>query len=172
VVDIWFQLFSNILYDEQLTEKLQNTIKMALGDEGNLKEYNVSNLLERKTSRVKRRKKRTRREFRLNAKLYDYEIEYVMLDMGYDVKIMRKKTWEAMGKPNLVYSPIQLRMENEYCIFHVGRLLNVQVELASVKAMYYFEVIEIMGEKDPYPTLLGIVWAMRIMLPLTSRRRL
>jgi hypothetical protein len=95
-----------------------------------------------------------------------------MLYLGFDVNIIPKKTWEEMGKPNLVYSPIQLRMENEYCIFPVGRLLNVEVELASVKTLYYFEVIEIMGEKDPYPSLLGIDWAMIIMLSLTSRRRL
>jgi hypothetical protein len=33
------------------------------------------------------------------------------------------------------------------------------VELARVKTMVNFEVIEIMGEKDPYPSLLEIEWA-------------
>jgi hypothetical protein len=82
-----------------------------------------------------------------------------MLDLGSDVNILPKKTWEAMGKPKLVYSPIQLWMANQYCIYPVGRLQNVEVDLDGVKTMVDFEVIEIMGEKDPYPTLLGIDWA-------------
>jgi hypothetical protein len=82
-----------------------------------------------------------------------------MLDLGSDVNILPKKTWEAMGKPMLVYSPIQLCMVNQYCIYPVGRLENVEVDLARVKTVVDFEVIEIMGEKDPYPSLLGIDWA-------------
>jgi len=35
-LDLWLQLFSNILDDEQLSGKLQNKIKMALGTKGNL----------------------------------------------------------------------------------------------------------------------------------------
>jgi hypothetical protein len=82
-----------------------------------------------------------------------------MLDLGSDVNILPKKTWEALGKPQLVYSPIQLRMENQYCIFPVGRLENVEIDVAGVKTTTDFEVIEIMGDKDPYPSLLGIDWA-------------
>jgi hypothetical protein len=82
-----------------------------------------------------------------------------MLDLGSDVNILPKKTWEALGKPRLTYSPIQLRMENQYCIFPIGRLENVEINVAGVKTVADFEVIEIMGDKDPYPTLLGIDWA-------------
>jgi hypothetical protein len=64
-----------------------------------------------------------------------------------------------MDFPKLVYSPIQLKMTNQYCIYPVGRLQNVEVDLDGVKTMEYFKVIEIMGEKDPYPNLLGIIWA-------------
>jgi hypothetical protein len=64
-----------------------------------------------------------------------------------------------MGKPKLVYSPIQLRMANQYCIFPVGRLEDVEVDLARVKTYIDFEVINIMDEKDPYLSLLGIDWA-------------
>jgi hypothetical protein len=62
------------LDDEQLTEKLQTTINVPMGDEGNLEEFVVSNLSKNNTSRVHRRKRRTRREFRLNAHIDDYEI--------------------------------------------------------------------------------------------------
>lgn len=70
-----------------------------------------------------------------------------MLDLGSDVDISPKKTWEAMGKPKLVYSPIQLQMDNQFCIYPVGRLQNVEVGLDGVKTMADFEVIEIMGDE-------------------------
>jgi hypothetical protein len=38
----------------------------------------------------------------------------------------------------------------------VGRLQNVEVDLVGVKIVANFQVIEIMGEKDPYPAMLGI----------------
>nr|KUM49433.1 hypothetical protein ABT39_MTgene3982 [Picea glauca]QHR86974.1 hypothetical protein Q903MT_gene983 [Picea sitchensis] len=50
-------------------------------------------------------------------------------------------------------------MANQSRIFPIGRLENVEVDLAGVKTYADFEVIEIMGEKDPYPALLGIDWA-------------
>jgi len=43
----------------------------------------------------------------------------------------------------------------------MGRLQNVEVDLASVKIVVNFEVIEIMGENDSYPYFLGINWAYR-----------
>jgi hypothetical protein len=83
----------------------------------------------------------------------------VMLYLGSYFNILPKKTWEAMGKPMLVYSPILLHMVNQYCISPVGRLENVEVDLAGVNIVADFEVIEIMGDKDPYPSFLGIDWA-------------
>jgi hypothetical protein len=82
-----------------------------------------------------------------------------MLDLGSDVNILPKKTWESLGKPRLTYSPIQFRMENQYCIFPIGTLENVEIYIVGVKTVVEFEVIEIMGDKDPYPALLGIDWA-------------
>ena len=40
----------------------------------------------------------------------------------------------------------------------IGRLEEVEVDVAGVKAYIDFEVIDIMGDKDPYQTLLGIEW--------------
>jgi hypothetical protein len=50
-----------------------------------------------------------------------------MLDLGSDVNIFPKKSWEALGSPKFLYSPIQLRMANQYYIFPIGRLENVEV---------------------------------------------
>ena len=81
-----------------------------------------------------------------------------MLDLGSNVNILPRKTWEALGRPRLTYSPIQLRMANQYCIVPIGRLEGVEVDIAGVKTYMDFEVIDIMGDKDPYPALLGIDW--------------
>jgi hypothetical protein len=56
-INLWFQLFSNISNNENITNKLQRTIKMALGVEGNLKEFIVSSLPKRNSSRVQRKKR-------------------------------------------------------------------------------------------------------------------
>jgi hypothetical protein len=50
-------------------------------------------------------------------------------------------------------------MANQYCIFPIGRLENVEIDVVGVNTIADFEVIEIMGDKDPYPKLLGIDWA-------------
>jgi hypothetical protein len=82
-----------------------------------------------------------------------------MLDLGSDANIFPKSTWEALGKPQLTYSTIQLRMANQYCIFPIGRLENVEIDVTGVKTVADFEAIEILGDKDPYPALHGIDWA-------------
>jgi hypothetical protein len=40
-----------------------------------------------------------------------------------------------------MYSPIILRMENQYCIFQVGRMETVEIDVAEVKTTTAFEVI-------------------------------
>ena len=90
-----------------------------------------------------------RKEFRLVSQLDEFEIKDVMLDLGSDVNILPKKTWEALGKPQFTYSPIQLRMANQYFIFPMGILENVEIYVVGVKIVADFEVIEIMGDKHP-----------------------
>jgi hypothetical protein len=40
-------------------------------------------------------------------------------------------------------------MANQYCIFPIERLESVEIDLVGVKTVDDFEVIEIMGDKDP-----------------------
>ena len=42
----------------------------------------------------------------LNAQIGDYEMDEVILDLGSEVNVLTKQTWELMGKPKLRYSPI------------------------------------------------------------------
>lgn len=50
-------------------------------------------------------------------------------------------------------------MENHYFILPIRRLEAVEVDVAGVKSYIEFEVIDIMGDKDAYPTLLAVDWA-------------
>ena len=105
---------------------------------------------------IKRNKRRTGKEFWLNTQVGGFQISDTMLDLASDVNILPWKMWEALGWPRLTYSPIQLRMANQYCIVLIGRLEGVEVDIAGVKTYTDFEVIDIVGDKDSYPTLLGI----------------
>lgn len=81
-----------------------------------------------------------------------------MLDLGSDVNILPKNSWEAIGQQKLVFSPIQLCMVNRSKILDIKRLEDIEVDLVVVKTYVDFKAYYLMGEKDPYPTLLGIEW--------------
>jgi hypothetical protein len=54
----------------------------------------------------------TSREFRVNANIGDFNMGGIIPDLGYEVNVLPTKTWEAMGEPQLGYSPIHLKLEN------------------------------------------------------------
>ena len=101
VVDLWFQLFSDIIKNDHLIEKLCNALYIVLGNEEPIEEEIRTNLLEKSTQRVQRRKVQNGKEFRLVAQLDEFEIKDVMLDLGSYVNILPKKTFEDLGKPQL-----------------------------------------------------------------------
>lgn len=67
----------------------------------------------RVVQKIGRHALRTRREMRMTAQISEYDMDQVILDLGSDVNVLPKKTWECMGKPTLQWSPIQLRMANQ-----------------------------------------------------------
>jgi hypothetical protein len=64
-----------------------------------------------------------------------------------------------MGKPKLIYSPIIFRISNQQVVSPFGILERVPVDIDKVRTFACFEVIEIVDDNYPYPTLLGIYWA-------------
>ena len=95
----------------------------------------------------------------MNAQIGEYEIDYLVLDLGSEVNVMTKKTWALMGKPKLIYSHIRIRMANQQAVSPFGRLEHVPVDIDGVRTFEDFEVIEIVDHNCPYPALLGIDWA-------------
>ena len=67
-----------------------------------------------------RRKFKTARELRMTAHIGDYDMDYIILDMGYDVNILMQQTWESMGKPHLDRSPVQSRLANKAKVLPIG----------------------------------------------------
>lgn len=103
-------------------------------------------------------KKCTNKVFRFNASTGNFDMNSIIVDLGSFVNTLPKTTWEKMGKPKKVWFPIQLRLENRYKIYPIGRLENVEVNIDGVKSKVDFEVIYIIDDTKPHLVLLGIDW--------------
>jgi hypothetical protein len=97
-----------LLNDPDVARKLMHMLATCMGEEGTTIAIS-SPLPERDVCQVSKQK-HTGREFKMMVELRSYEMDGVMLDLGSDVNIFPKKSWELMGKPNLVWSPIQLQV--------------------------------------------------------------
>ena len=95
----------------------------------------------------------------MSLELGGFETKDVMLDLGGDVNILLKKTWELMGKLKPMWFPIHLRLENQYKVFPMGRLMDMEFDVDGVKIVAEFEVIDILEDVNPYQYLLGIYLA-------------
>lgn len=76
-----------------------------------------------------------------------------------------------MGKPKLQWSPIQLRMTNQKKIVPLGRLSGITMDIEGVCITTNFEVIEIVDDSNPYPTLLGLDWEFSNMAIINLNER-
>ena len=59
---------------------------------------------------------------RLTAQVEEFEMDEVILDLGSEVNVLTKQTWEQMGIPRLVISLIHLRLANQQKVSPLGRL--------------------------------------------------
>jgi hypothetical protein len=101
-----------IIQYENVVRELQHLIK----------QYELEKIdpfLNREVHQIGKRR-RTNKELHLNAQIREYDIDYVVLDLGSEVNVMMKKTWALMGKPKLIYSPIRLCMANRKAVSPFG----------------------------------------------------
>jgi hypothetical protein len=70
-----------------------------------------------------------------------------------------------MGEPTLGYSLVQLKLASKHKVLPIGRLKGVKVDLDGVCTMADFEVIEIVDGTTPYPSFLGLDWAVIPLFP-------
>jgi len=93
----------------------------------------------------------------LNANIGYFNMGDIILDLGSKVNVIPKKTWEAMGEHQLGYSP-KLKLEKNNKVVPISTLKGILVDLDGVRTMADFEVIEIIDNTFPYPTLLDLHW--------------
>jgi hypothetical protein len=117
------------------------------------------------------KKRRKNKELHLNAQIGEYDIDYVVLDLGSEVNLMTKQTWALMGKMKLIYSSIRLRMANQQDVSPFGRLEHIPMDIDGVRTFSYFEVIEIVDDIFSYPMLLGIDWAFNNSTMVDLKKR-
>jgi hypothetical protein len=92
----------------------------------------------------------------MNANIRDFNMGDIILDIGSEVNVLPKNTWQCMEEPTLGYSPIQLKLTNQHRVLPIGRMKGVTVDLDGVCTKADFEVIEIVNEKTPYHALLSL----------------
>ena len=76
----------------------------------------------------------------------------------------------GQATPRMV--PNQIRLTNQEKVMPIGRLSQVQVDIEGLRTFTDFEVINIVDNTNPYPTLLGINWAMGNQTIINFERRI
>ncbi len=76
-----------------------------------------------------------------------------------------------MGRSVPQWSPIQLRMVNQQKILPMGRLQRITVDVEGPSTLADLKVIEIFDDDNPYPTLLGIDWAIDMNGVISLKKR-
>jgi hypothetical protein len=139
-----------LLNDPSLVKVLQNMLEICSTEGEGILEHEIINHLHTR--------RRTSREFRLNANIGDFNMGDIILDLGFEVNVLPNKIWKCMGYPTLGYSHVHMKLENQHRVLPIGRLKGVTVDLDGVHTKADFEVIEIVDGTTPYPTLLGLDW--------------
>jgi hypothetical protein len=154
----------NLIKDERVVHELQHLIR----------QYEIGRidpLLSKDVNQVSR-KRRKIKELHLSAHIRDYDVDYVVLNLGSTVNVMMKHTWALMGKLKLIYSPIRLRMATHQAVSPFWRLEHVPMDIEGVRTFADFEVIDIVDDSCPYPMLLVTEWDFRnsTFVDLKNRR--
>ena len=111
---IFLYTFIELIKDEKSIQELQNLVRQyEIG--------RVDPLLNKEVHQLSKKIK-TNKELHLNAQIREYDIDYMVLDLGSEVNVMMKQTWAMMGKPKLIYSPIRIRMANQQAIVPLNQL--------------------------------------------------
>jgi hypothetical protein len=76
-----------------------------------------------------------------------------------------------MGKHNLIWSLVQLRLANQHKIIPISLLILIPVNIDQVCSIRDFEVIEIMDDIQPYSSLMGLEWDFENQAIINMKRR-
>jgi hypothetical protein len=149
-IKVFLQSCEKLLIDPSSIKILQNILERCIiEEEGKIEQKTINHLHTRR---------RTSREFKLNANIGYFNMGDIILDLGSKVNVLPKNTWKCMGEPTLGYSLFQLKLANQHRVLPIGRFKGVTLDLDGVQTKADFEVIEIVDEKTPYPSFLVLDW--------------
>ena len=77
----------------------------------------------------------------MNVQIGDYEVDSVILDLGSNVNILTKKTWQLIGKPILGWSLVQLCLAIQVKVQPIGRISKLVVDIEGMKTCADFDVM-------------------------------
>ena len=92
----------------------------------------------------------------MNIQIGDQEVISVILDLGSDVNIPTKQTWQKMGELNLGWSPVQLRLDNQAKVQLIGCVLNLVVDVEGMRIHADFDVIKVIDGEGSYTHCQGL----------------
>ena len=83
---------------------------------------------------------------------------------------MTKQTWQLMGKLTLGWSPVQLHLENQAKVQHIGHISKLVFGIEVMKMHADFDVIEVVEDGGSYPALLEIGWDNDSMVVINFKK--
>jgi hypothetical protein len=101
-IKTFMQSSFNLLNDPSSIKVLQNMLDICTTE--------IEGKLEQKTIIHLHTRRRTSKEFRLNANIEDFTMGDFILDLGSKVNVLPKNMWQCMGEPTLGYSLVQLKL--------------------------------------------------------------
>jgi len=90
----FLQTCMKLLRDKKAVEGLQELIDKCTGKNNPLLEQCM-------VHKVDKSKKMIGHEMRLTTQIGEFEMDQVILDLGFDVNVLPKQTWERIGRPVL-----------------------------------------------------------------------
>jgi hypothetical protein len=68
----------------------------------------------------------------MNNNIGDFNMGDIIMDLGSEVNVLPKKTWQCMGEPTLGYSLVQMKLANQHRVLTIGRLKGITIDLDGV----------------------------------------
>jgi hypothetical protein len=93
----------------------------------------------------------------IEARIGDFDIDCA-LDEETQVNIMKERTWEALGKPDMSPSLVGIGLFRGKMITLCGRLTQVSISAHGASTEEYFEFVRFIENNAPFIMLLGKTW--------------
>ena len=75
-----------------------------------------------------------------------------------------------MGEPKLVWSPVQMRLDNQAKVQPIIHVSNLVIDVEGMRTCIDFDVIKAVDGGGSYPMLLGIGWANDSMAMMNFKK--